>query len=242
LSRIIPPDEEPGGGGLEVIRQLDSKSIFSIVINEHPQTTAIILAHLDRPVSSEVIQMLPEEKQMEVLHRLATLEHVSSKALRERDEVLRVELKALTSTSGNRLGGVSVAAEMMGFMARASEISILTDMDVVDPELADEIRSLRFTFEDIIKVDENGIQIALKELDQKDLLVSLKTATDELKEKIFSNMSARAGAMLKEDLEALPPTKVSDVDIAQKKVIAVFKTLEEEGKIVISVGSSDVLV
>lgn len=240
LSHIIAPGEGLGGG-LETIKQLDPKNVAAFVIDEHPQTAAIILAHLDPSVSGEVIQMLPEENRLEILHRLATLERVTPDVIRELDEVLKEVLKYSASISGNRLGGVFTAAKVMGFLDRATEVSLLTALDEKDPDLAEEIRHFRFTFEDIIKVDDNGIQAALKEIDQKDLLVSMKTATDELKEKIFSNMSERAGAMLKEDLETLPPTKISDVDKAQKKIVAAFKKLEEEGKVIIG-GDGEELV
>ena len=121
----------------------------------------------------------------------------------------------------------------MGSLDRATETSILTSLDEVNPDLANEIRNLRFTYEDILKVDDNGIQLVLKEVNQEDLLVSLKTASDELKEKLFSNMSERASLMLKEDLESMGPTKISDVEKAQQKIIAICKTLEESGKIAI---------
>jgi len=128
----------------------------------------------------------------------------------------------------------------MGSLDRTTETTILTSMDEMDPDLAQEIRNLRFTFEDLLKIDDNGIQMIMKEINQEDLLVALKTATDDLKEKLFSNMSERAGLMLKEDLESLGPTKISYVEKAQKKIIALYKKLEEDGKFII--GGSDDMV
>ena len=157
------------------------------------------------------------------------------------DEALQTEFRTSGAVSGNKLGGVEIAAEVMGSLDRATETSILTAMDEVDPDLANEIRNLRFTFEDILKIDDNGIQLIMKEINQEDLLIGLKTATDELKEKLFSNMSERAALMLKEDLESLGPTKISEVEKAQQKVIAVCKKLEEDGKLVIG-GGADTLV
>lgn len=240
LNNITTPGEEMGGG-LETVRLLDPKIIASFIINEHPQTAAIILAHLEPPVASLTIRELPEENRMEIVHRLATLERVAPSVIRELDEALQSEFRSSGAVSGNKLGGVEIAAEVMGSLDRTTETSILTAMDEVDPDLANEIRNLRFTFEDILKIDDNGIQLIMKEINQEDLLVGLKTATDELKEKLFSNMSERAALMLREDLESLGPTKISEVEKAQQKVIAVCKKLEEDGKLVIG-GGADTLV
>ncbi|MBT5652270.1 MAG: flagellar motor switch protein FliG, partial [Nitrospina sp.] len=191
LNNITTPGEEMGGG-LETVRLLDPKIISSFIVNEHPQTAAIILAHLDPPVASLTIRELPEEHRMEIIHRLATLERVAPSVIRELDEALQSEFRTSGAVSGNKLGGVEVAAEVMGSLDRTTETSILTSMDEVDPDLANEIRNLRFTFEDILKIDDNGIQMIMKEINQEDLLIGLKTATDELKEKLFTNMSERA--------------------------------------------------
>ena len=240
LNNITTPGEEMGGG-LETVRLLDPKLISTFITNEHPQTAAIILAHLEPPVASLTIRELPEENRMEIMHRLATLERVAPSVIRELDEALQTEFRTSGAISGNKLGGVEVAAEVMGSLDRTTETSILMAMDEVDPDLANEIRNLRFTFEDILKIDDNGIQMIMKEINQEDLLIGLKTATDELKEKLFTNMSERAALMLKEDLESLGPTKISEVEQAQQKVIAVCKKLEEDGKLVIG-GGADQLV
>ena len=240
LNNITTPGEEMGGG-LETVRLLDPKIISSFITNEHPQTAAIILAHLEPAIASTTIRELPEENRMEVVHRLATLERVAPTVIRELDEALQSEFMTSGAVSGNKLGGVEVAAEVMGSLDRETETSILTAMDEIDPEMADIIRNLRFTFEDILKIDDAGIQLVMKEINQEDLLLGLKTASDELKEKLFNNMSERASLMLKEDLESLGPQKISDVEKAQQKVIAVCKKLEEEGKVAIG-GGGDELV
>ena len=240
LNNITTPGEEMGGG-LETVRLLDPKIISSFIVNEHPQTAAIILAHLDPPVASATIRELPEENRMEIIHRLATLERVAPSVIRELDEALQAEFRTSGAVSGNKLGGVEIAAEVMGSLDRETETSILTAMDDVDLDLANEIRNLRFTFEDILKIEDAGIQMIMKEINQEDLVIGLKTATDELKEKLFSNMSERAGLMMKEDLESLGPKKISEVQKAQQKVIAVCKKLEEEGKIVIGGGADEMV-
>ena len=240
LNNITTPGEEMGGG-LETVRLMDPKVIASFITNEHPQTAAIILAHLDPPVASLTIRELPEENRMEIIHRLATLERVAPSAIRELDEALQAEFRTSGAVFGNKMGGVQIAAEVVGSLDRATETAILTAMDEVDPDLAKEIRDLRFTFEDILKIDDAGIQMIMKEINQEDLVIGLKTATDELKEKLFSNMSERAGLMMKEDLESLGPKKISEVQKAQQKVIAVCKKLEEEGKIVIGGGGDEMV-
>ncbi len=240
LNNITTPGEEMGGG-LETVRLMDPKVIASFITNEHPQTAAIILAHLDPPVASLTIQELPEEKRMEIIHRLATLERVAPSAIRELDEALQAEFRTSGAVFGNKMGGVQIAAEVVGSLDRATETAILTAMDEVDPDLANEIRNLRFTFEDILKIDDAGIQMIMKEINMEDLVIGLKTATDELKEKLFSNMSERAALMMKEDLESLGPKKISEVQKAQQKVIAVCKKLEEDGKIVIGGGGDEMV-
>jgi len=235
----LPGDEMTLGGGIDTVRSLEPQVISSFLINEHPQTAAIILAHLDPQVASKAIAELPEENRTEIMYRLATLERVTPTVIRELDESLQQEFRSSGVVSGNKLGGVEIVAKMMGGMDRTTEQSILTEMDEVDQPMADQIRALRFTFEDILKIDDPGIQLILKEINQEDLLVGLKTASDELKEKLFTNMSERGAMMMKDDLESLGPTKISDVEKGQQKVIAVIKKLEEDGKVSVGGGSGD---
>ena len=241
LNNITTPGEEMGGG-LETVRMLEPRTIALFLVNEHPQTAAIILAHLETPMASNTIRELPEENRMEIVHRLATLERVSPNILRELDEALQNEFRASGAVSGSKLGGVESAAHIMGALDRATETSILSAMDEVDPDMANEIRNLRFTYEDIQKIDDHGIQLILKDVNQEDLLISLKTASDALKEKWMNNMSERAAMMVKEDLESMGPTKISDVEKTQQKIVAVCKKLEEEGKITIGGGAGEELV
>ena len=235
----LPGDEMTLGGGIDTVRSLEPQVISSFLINEHPQTAAIILAHLDPQVASKAIAELPEENRTEIMYRLATLERVTPTVIRELDESLQQEFRSSGVVSGNKLGGVDIVAKMMGGLDRTTEQAILTEMDEVDQPMADQIRALRFTFEDILKIDDAGIQLILKEINQEDLLVGLKTASDELKEKLFSNMSERGAMMMKDDLESLGPTKISDVEKGQQKVIAVIKKLEEDGKVSVGGGSGD---
>ena len=240
LNNISTPGEDLSGG-LETLRMLEPKTISAFLVNEHPQTAAIILAHLDDKVVGGVFAELPEDKRTEIMLRLATLERVSPNVIRELDVALQGELRSQGASSGNRLGGVELAAQIIGSMDKEVEAGVMSELEEVNPELAQQIADLRFVFEDINKIDDPGIQLILKEIDQAGLPLALKTASDELKEKLFFNMSERASDMLKDDLENLPPTKLADVEKAQKVVIEVCKKLEAEGKIEVG-GAGEELV
>jgi flagellar motor switch protein FliG len=237
LDNITSPGEEIGGG-LEKIRLLEPKVIAGFIENEHPQTAAIILAHLEPDVASQTVKNVSKSKRMEIVHRLATLERVSPQVLKELDDALQTEFQHSGTTSGNKLGGKAVAARLMGAMDRATESMILSSMEKIDPDMANEIRELRFTFEDLKSVDNKGIRLVLGDINSEDLIVALKTASDELKVKILSNMSDRAAATLQEDLELLGPTKISTVEKAQQKIISICKHLEDSGAIMIGRGEA----
>jgi flagellar motor switch protein FliG len=240
LNNITTPGEDLGGG-LDTVRMLEPKVIALFLANEHPQTAAIVLAHLEIGMAGATLREMPEESRMEVVYRLATLERVSPQILRELDQALQSEFRSSGAVSGSKMGGVEAASLIMGTIDRATESSILTAMDEVDPDLANEIRNLRFTYEDIRKIDDHGVQMMLKEISQEDLLISLKTASEELKEKIFTNMSERASTMLKEDLEAMGLTKVTEVERSQQKIVSVIKRLEDEGRIVVGGGGEELV-
>ena len=240
LNNISTPGEDLSGG-LETLRMLEPKNIATFLMNEHPQTAAIVLAHIDENIVGQVIAEVPEEKRSEIMLRLATLERVSPNVIRELDVALQGELRQQGATSGNRLGGVAVTAQIIGTMEKDVEAGIMAELEESDPELAQQINDLRFVFEDINKIDDPGIQLILKEIDQAEMPLALKTASDELKEKLFFNMSERASDMLKDDLENLPPTKLADVEKEQKKIIEVCKKLEGEGKIQVG-GAGEELV
>ena len=228
--------KEELGGGLETVRGLDPKNISSLITNEHPQTAAIILAHLDSSLASATISELPEENRMEIVHRLATLDNISPSVIRDLDQALQAEFQNSSVVSDNKLGGVEVVAAVMSSLDRNTEIAILTSMDEIDTDLANKIRKIRFSFEDLIKVDDTGIQILIKEVNQEELLIALKTASDELKEKLYTNIGL---VMLKDHLKDLRPTKKSDIEKAQQNIIKVYKKLEKEGKILLSGGRGD---
>ena len=223
--------KEELGGGLETVRGLDPKKISSLITNEHPQTAAIILAHLDSSLASATISELPEESRMEIVRRLATLDNISPSVIHDLDQALQAEFQNSSAVSGNRLGGVEVVAAVMSSLDRNTETAILTSMDEIDADLANKIRRMRFSFEDLIKIDDTGIQLLIKEINQEELLIALKTASDELKEKLYTNIGL---VMLKDHLKGLGPTNKSDIEKAQQNIIKVCKKLEKEGKILLS--------
>ncbi|MEE8483950.1 MAG: flagellar motor switch protein FliG [Nitrospinota bacterium] len=243
LAKLTTPGsgEEELGGGLEVIRQLDSKTVAGFLTNEHPQTVAIVLAHLEAQQGAEVLKELPERFQSEVVLRLSTLERIHPSVLADLDRALAAEFQSAGAIEGSTLGGVEKVAEIVNNLDHNLEVSILSELETTHPELAESIRQLMFVFEDLATVDDRGMQTILKEVSNEELLLALKTASDPLKEKIFSNMSKRAGDMLREDLTSLGPVKLSDVEKSQQTIIRVVKKLEEEGKIMLAGGGEQLV-
>lgn len=234
-NNIASPDQKLDSG-LETIRLLEPQVIAGFIENEHPQTAAIILAHLEPEVASQTVKKVSEDKRVEIIYRLATLERVAPQVLKDLDEALKAEFQDSGAISGNKLGGKASAVRLMESMDRATELMILSSMDEIYPDMANEIRGLRFTFEDLKKINDEDIQIILRDVSREDLLLALKTASDEVKIKIFTNISGRAADILQEDLEFLGPTKLSEIEKAQQKIVFICKHLEETGAIAIGLG------
>jgi flagellar motor switch protein FliG len=224
---------------LESLEQVDAKSLANFLIHEHPQTVSVILAHLEPEKKGEVLKRLPEALQAEVVLRMANLDHVAPELIKEIDRVLKDELANLGTVEQAALGGVQPVAEMLNVMDKNTEKAIMSRIEERDPILAEEIRKLMFVFEDIIKIDDKGIQTLLKEVPNDKLLLALKTANEEIKNKIFKNISQRAAQMLKDDLANLGPSRLSDVESAQVEIVNVARKLEGEGKILIARGGSE---
>lgn len=228
---------------LESLELVDTRTLANFLINEHPQTIALIVAHLNAERKVDVLRRLPEALQAEVVLRVANLDYVSPELIAQLDDVLKTELSTLGSIDTQQLGGVEPIAEMLNLMDKNNEKSIMARVEEKDAELAEEIRKLMFVFEDLIYVDDKGIQNLLKEVDQQKLVIALKTSPEEVKSKLFKNMSNRAATLLKEDLEALGPTKLSDVEKSQSEIVQKCKDLESQGKVFISRGGEgDALV
>lgn len=221
---------------LESLELVDTRTLANFLINEHPQTIALICAHLPVEKKVDVLRKLPEGLQAEVVLRVANLDFVSPELIAQLDDVLKTELSTLGSIDTQQLGGIEPIADMLNLMDKNSEKNIMARVEEKDPELAEEIRKLMFVFEDMVYVDDRGIQELLKIVDNQKLVISLKTAPDEVRSKLFKNMSNRAATLLKEDLDAMGPTKISDVEKAQQEIVQQLKDLEAKGKAIISRG------
>jgi flagellar motor switch protein FliG len=228
-----------GGRNLESLEMVDAKSLSTFLVNEHPQTVAVILAHLEPEKKGEVLKRLPDALQAEVVLRMANLDHVAPELIAEIDAVLKRELASMSTVEQAALGGVQPVAEMLNVMDKNTETSIMSRLEEKDPLLAEEIRKLMFVFDDIVKIDDRGIQTLLKEVDNSKLLLALKTASEEIRNKIFKNISARAAEMLREDLNNMGPSRLSDVEQAQQEIVNAARRLEAEGKILIARGGSE---
>ena len=229
----------PAQRTLESLEIVDAKSLANFLINEHPQTISVILAHLEPEKKGEVLKRLPEALQAEVVLRLANLDHVAPELITEVDRVLKMELSTLGTVEQASLGGVQPVAEMLNVMDKNTETSIMSRIEEKDPILAEEIRKLMFVFEDIVKIDDKGIQTLLKEVPNDKLLLALKTANEDIKLKIFKNISQRAANLLKDDLANMGPARLSDVEGAQVEIVNTARRLEAEGKILIARGGSE---
>jgi flagellar motor switch protein FliG len=219
--------------GLEALRWLDAKTIARFLQGEHPQTVAVILAHLDAIQAGTVLTSLPPNLQAEVLLRIAKLERIPPGVIQELDKVLRNELRATGALETGQVGGIQSVAEILNNVDQTSEREIMEQIEELNAGLAEEIRQLMFVFEDLITIDDRGMQQILKEVANEDMTLALKTASEELKEKILRNMSKRAADMLREELEVMGPVRVSDVERAQHKIIQTAKRLEGEGRLIL---------
>jgi flagellar motor switch protein FliG len=225
------------------IRKLDAKTLANVIRNEHPQTIAVVLAHLDADQSAGILDELPLRVQTDVLYRIAQLERVPPAVLQEIDQILQEEVSLVENVEGGKVGGIRSAAEILNQMNPSMENQVLQSLDEQQQGLADEIRRLMFVFEDLISVDDRSIMAILKEVEGDTLKTALRTASDELKERIFKNMSERAAQMMKEDLEVMGPVRLRDVEAAQQGIIKIGKKLEAEGKAILTAkGKEDVLV
>ena len=225
--------------GIESLKWMDPGAIAELLRNEHPQIVAAILVHLEYDQVAEVLKQLPERIRNEVMVRVATLDGIQPAALKDLNEVLSKVLAGGDRMRKASLGGVKPAAEIINMMGSAIETSMLDYIREADNELAQKIMDNMFTFDDLIKVDDKGIQSLLKEVQSESLIVALKGATPELRDKVFKNMSSRAAESLKEDLESRGPVRVADVESEQKEMLKIVRRLADEGVIVLGGGGDD---
>ncbi|MBT3352620.1 MAG: flagellar motor switch protein FliG [Nitrospinaceae bacterium] len=233
ISNLSVPTEE---AGIETLRLLDAKTIANFLKNEHPQTIALILAHLDAEKSAEVLSLMNEGIRGEVAYRMATLDRIPPSVINDLDTILGDELAASGSGQTQLVGGIHSVAEILNYVDKSNENLIVSKIDELNPELAEEIRNMMFTFDDLIFIDDRGIQQVLREVSNEDLTIALRGSGDEVKEKILENLSERAADMIREDLEAMGPVRLSDVEKAQQGITNTAKRLEDEGKIIIARG------
>ena len=225
--------------GIESLKWMDPSGVAELIRNEHPQIIASIVVHLERDHASSILSNLGERTRNEVLLRVATLDGIQPHALRELNEVLAKILAGSDKLKRAALGGVKAAAEMLNFMGSSAETSVLDAIREQDDDLAQKIADQMFTFEDLMKVDDRGIQLLLREVQADSLVVALKGADPELRERIFKNMSQRAAETLREDLESKGPVRVSEVESEQKEILKIVRRLADEGQIMLSGGGED---
>jgi flagellar motor switch protein FliG len=230
IERILHGNDS---AGIESLKWLDSSSVAEMIRNEHPQIIATIMVHLDRDQASEVLNLLPERLRNDVMVRIATLEGVQPMAMRELNEVLTQLLSGGDVTKKSSLGGAKAAAEILNYMGGAVEASVLANLREHDADLAQKIQDQMFTFDNVLDLDDRSVQLLLREIQSETLIIALKGTTQELKDKIFKNMSTRAAEALKEDLEAKGPVRLSEVEAEQKEILKVVRKLVDEGQIVL---------
>jgi flagellar motor switch protein FliG len=227
---------------LDSLKWVDAKTLANFLFNEHPQTVALILSLLETAQAAEVLAKLPEHLKEDVVKRIAVTENIPESAISELEEVLKGQLE-MKKKKGRRVGGIKTVAEILNHSDRATEQMILEKMEKENQKLVDSIRQLMFVFDDLIQVEDRGIQMILKEVRTEDLSLALKTASNNLKEKIFKNMSQRAAQILKDEMESKGPAKVSEVEKAQQNIVKIAQKLETEGKIIIAGrGGEDLIV
>lgn len=230
IDRILQGNES---AGIESLKWMDSASVAEMIRNEHPQIIATIMVYLDRDHASEILNMLPERLRNDVMLRIATLEGVQPIAMRELNDVLTQLLSGGDVTKKASLGGVKTAADILNYMGGAIEASVLANIREHDADLAQKIQDQMFTFDNILDLDDRSIQLLLREVQSETLIIALKGTSQDLKDKIFKNMSSRAAEALKEDLEAKGPVRLSEVEAEQKEILKVVRKLVDEGQIVL---------
>lgn len=226
------------------LRNADPENLLAFILDEHPQTIALILSHLSPQQATEVLAGLPSERQIDVVRRIANMEQTNPEVIREVESGLESRLAAVVSQTLEKAGGVDAVAEILNLADRSTERGILESLEEEDPDLVEQIRRLMFVFEDILHVNDKGIQAVLKEVDNSELALALKAASDELKAKVFGNMSERAASMIKEEMEYMGPVRLSDVESAQQRIVDVVRRLEDAGELIVQGrgGEEDVVV
>jgi len=230
--------------GFDLLDHVEPNQLVGFLQKEHPQTVSLLLAHMKAETAAATLNILPQEMQIEVATRIAQMESISPDVLDQVEQVLSTIVKTLFSGDTAEIGGVKSVAEILNMVDRGTEKNILGSLERDDPELATEIKSLMFVFEDMLLLDDKSMQRVLKEVDTKDLSLALKGANEQVQNKFFSNMSSRASEMIKEEISYMGPVRLKDVEEVQQKIVDAVRTLEESGDIIISGrgGEDDIIV
>jgi flagellar motor switch protein FliG len=220
--------------GFARIKHIDPKQLINFIQNEHPQTIALILTQLSHGQAAQILADLEPELQSEVALRMATMEKISPEIINELEGVLEGQFEEVGARDLSISGGTKTVAEILNLIETSTEKAILESLEAENPELAAEIKNLMFIFEDIIILDDRSIQRVLKDVETKDLAIALKAASDEVKEKIYKNVSERVGGMIQEEIEFLGPMRLTDVEMAQQRIVETIRRLQDEGQIIIA--------
>jgi len=239
LNRILGTKD---ASGIESLKWMDPQSVAELIHNEHPQIIATILVHLERDQSSEILKNFTERLCNDVMLRIATLDGVQPAALHELNDVLTKLLSGNENVKKKPMGGIRVAAEILNFMSGDTETSVMDSLKNYDDDMAQKIMDEMFVFDNIIDIDDRGIQLLLREVQSDALIVALKGASEEMREKIFKNMSQRAAEMMREDLEAKGPVRLSEVEAQQKEILLIVRRLADEGQLMLGAKGEDAYV
>ena len=239
LNRILGQRD---ASGIESLKWMDAQSVADLIRNEHPQIIATILVHLERYHACDTLGHFTERLRNDVVLRIATLDGVQPAALRELNEVLTKLLTGNENLKKKPMGGVRAAAEILNFFSGENEVSVMSNLKNYDGDMAQKIMDEMFVFDNIMDIDDRGIQVMLREVQSESLIVALKGASQELREKIFKNMSQRAAEMMREDLESKGPVRLSEVEAQQKEILQVVRRLADEGQIMLGAKGDDAYV
>ncbi|MFD2180257.1 flagellar motor switch protein FliG [Veronia pacifica] len=235
-------DQITSGGasrGLEALKWMDPRQVASIILNEHPQIQTIVLSYLEPEQSAEILTQFAERDALDLVMRIATLEEVQPAALKELNEIMEKQFAGQSGAQAAKIGGLKAAADIMNYMDKTMEAALMEQIEQNDEEMASQIQDLMFVFDNLADVDDRGIQAILRDVPQEALQKALKGAEEGLREKIFANMSSRAAEMLRDDLEAMGPIRVADVEGAQKEILSVARRLADSGEIMLGGGGAD---
>lgn len=226
----------------EFVRKIDASQLLNFIQDEHPQTIALVLSYLSASQAALILSSLPPDRQADVTRRIAVMDRTSPDVVKDVEKVLETKLASLANQDYTIIGGVDAVVEILNTVDRGTEKHIMETLEIEEPELADEIRKKMFVFEDILLLDDRAIQRVLRDVDNNDLAISLKSANEQVQNAIFNNLSKRLAVMIKEDMEFMGPVRMKDVEEAQQKIVNIIRKLEDAGEIVISRGGGDEIV